>query len=358
LIIKVRSSHVENLKVLLDYIKEHIILIKFGLSNSEDQIGEYCADLKNSVQLKTEQTLQKITDLSEQIMNEVKEYEKRSKLLNEKNTIENHFDEIINDLELFYAKWSDYVSKADVKEEILLEATAKANQLCARAEKEKKILYNHIFNGNMIHFNPNCEQLNQSFLGILSSDDPDKPIKPILNKDQMNELMILCEFKLNQKWNLIYKASQDGFGAFDFHQKCDNKKNTFIIIKSLNGNVFGGYTEQSWSGYGFKQDKNAFMFSYINKNNTPLKMNCIDPNSAIICNNTKGPIFGKGFDLFIDENSNLATQYESNIQGRCFSYIGKSYIHPVFIYKSNEAKIFLAGTCRFVTSEIEAYIID
>jgi hypothetical protein len=50
-----------------------------------------------------------------------------------------------------------------------------------------------------------------------------------------------------------------------------------VIIKSSNGNVFGGYTEQSWSNTGpvsefiDKSDPNAFIFSLINKENRPLK---------------------------------------------------------------------------------------
>jgi hypothetical protein len=43
---------------------------------------------------------------------------------------------------------------------------------------------------------------------------------------------------------LIYRASQDGFEANDFHSKCDQKPNTLMIIKSEHGNIFGGYTEQ------------------------------------------------------------------------------------------------------------------
>ncbi len=64
----------------------------------------------------------------------------------------------------------------------------------------------------------------------------------------MLEILTLCQFEFNQDWSLVYRASQDGFEASKFHMKCDSKSNTFIIIKSTNGFVFGGYTEQVWSG--------------------------------------------------------------------------------------------------------------
>ena len=77
----------------------------------------------------------------------------------------------------------------------------------------------------------------------------------LLERKQIKELMSLCEFSKDQKWNLIYKGSKDGFKASDFHSKCDDKSNTLVIVKSSNGNVFGGYTEQSWSGSDINIDK-------------------------------------------------------------------------------------------------------
>lgn len=53
--------------------------------------------------------------------------------------------------------------------------------------------------------------------------------------------MSLCEFSADQEWNSLYRASQDGFEAAQFHSKSDNKPNTLVLIKSANGNVFGGY---------------------------------------------------------------------------------------------------------------------
>jgi len=43
----------------------------------------------------------------------------------------------------------------------------------------------------------------------------------ILSNEQINELMKLCQFSLNQKWKLLYRASVDGFGSDHFHKKCD-----------------------------------------------------------------------------------------------------------------------------------------
>ena len=56
------------------------------------------------------------------------------------------------------------------------------------------------------------------------------------------------------KWRLIYRASEHGYTAESFHECCDNKGPTLIVIKSSGGWIFGGYTTQSWSGKGIYYD--------------------------------------------------------------------------------------------------------
>ncbi len=111
--------------------------------------------------------------------------------------------------------------------------------------------------------------------------------------------MTLSEFPIDQKWTIIYRASQNGFKAANFHTKCDNKPNTLIIIKSKNGNQFGGYAEKSWT---HKADPNSFIFSLINLENNPLKIKW-SKNQGIYCDNNYGPIFG-AYDLYIADKSN------------------------------------------------------
>ena len=57
----------------------------------------------------------------------------------------------------------------------------------------------------------------------------------------------MSQFNIHRKWELIYRASRDNFEGSKFHSKCDKKPNTLVIIKSINGNVFGGFTKQNWS---------------------------------------------------------------------------------------------------------------
>jgi len=76
-------------------------------------------------------------------------------------------------------------------------------------------------------------------------------------------------------------------------------------------------------------------------------MKCTIPSNAIYANEACGPTFSGGHDLFICDNSNSANG--------SYSCLGKSYKHPNYVYGSNEAKSFLAGSKNFLATEIEVY---
>ena len=56
------------------------------------------------------------------------------------------------------------------------------------------------------------------------------------------------------QWRLIYRASEHEYTASSFHECCNDKGPTLIVIKSSGGWIFGGYTTQSWSGRGIYND--------------------------------------------------------------------------------------------------------
>jgi hypothetical protein len=45
------------------------------------------------------------------------------------------------------------------------------------------------------------------------------------------------------KNQLLYQASRDGFGASDFHSKCNGITGTLVVVKDTNSNIFGGFTK-------------------------------------------------------------------------------------------------------------------
>ena len=163
----------------------------------------------------------------------------------------------------------------------------------------------------------------------------------------------MCEFSKDQKWDLKYRASRDGFKSTDFHSHCDGIANTLTVIKAKSGNIFGGFTEQKWhSRVKWVTDPNAFIFSLVNKEENPFKAMCSNEGKqAIRCSLLRGPCFGgegtKLKDICIGSNSNL------NIDSRC--NFGYSYQHPDYEKDSDEAQNILAGSFNFETLEIEVY---
>ena len=60
------------------------------------------------------------------------------------------------------------------------------------------------------------------------------------------------------QWRLIYRASEHEYTASSFHECCNDKGPTLIVIKSDGGWIFGGYTTQSWSGDGIYNKYDIF----------------------------------------------------------------------------------------------------
>jgi hypothetical protein len=126
-------------------------------------------------------------------------------------------------------------------------------------------------------FKPNVPFVEESF-GLLHLND--SIISQILEgEQQLLELIELCEFSPSDKWSLLYRGTRDGFGAKDFHSKCDGKSNTLTIIKAkASSNIFGGFSSASWdSSNTSKCDPKAFVFSLTNKDNRSQKRTSVFP---------------------------------------------------------------------------------
>jgi hypothetical protein len=145
----------------------------------------------------------------------------------------------------------------------------------------------------------------------------------------------------------LYRASEHGFLADSFHSKCDNHANTLTLIKTANGFIFGGYTQQLWNASSsMKTDQNAFIFSLVNKDSNPIKMRVNIPEKAIACASFDGPTFGR-VDFYISGHSNSNKRSSSNL--------GSSYQHSTYARGTNEARCFLAGYEYFQVAEIEVF---
>lgn len=127
---------------------------------------------------------------------------------------------------------------------------------------------------------------------------------------------------------LIFRASVDGFASSAFHQKCDNKGPTVVLVKTGTNHLIGGYSSLSWTSPALKgrffvdPNNECFLFSVSLRGVYKIKME----KYHICCNQNYGPIFGN-YDLLIPNNCDVARSGNNEI-GTIYDYDGR----PVDFY--------------------------
>ena len=120
------------------------------------------------------------------------------------------------------------------------------------------------------------------------------------------------------------------------------------LIKTTNGNIFGGYTKKLWNTSGRVIDNSAFIFSLVNEKNQPF----IAKAHSIYC----GSNHSVNFEFHGESSVRLElirVESDSNSNTESISDLGDFY---QLRYGSNAPHI-LAGTKQFQTVEIEVFSI-
>ena len=112
----------------------------------------------------------------------------------------------------------------------------------------------------------------------------------------------------------IYKATEDGDRAEDFHKNCDDNTNIIVLIKTKDGKKFGGYTSIGFNNfYKSYLDDTTFIFSVDKREIYPN----IKGKYAIESNENYGPVFSgdtiKIYDNFL-KNGGITTKTGVNYQ--------------------------------------------
>jgi len=116
-------------------------------------------------------------------------------------------------------------------------------------------------------------------------------------KEYLNQLLKPVSKKMSKI--PIYVASTDGDDSSDFHEKCDGKGPTVVIVETTTGNVFGGYTSVSWSrNNNWKRAPTSFLFQ-LRPRFSHFAMRKSDDRHATFHHQSNGPTFGGGHDLYI-----------------------------------------------------------
>ena len=194
-------------------------------------------------------------------------------------------------------------------------------------EKENKELKNSIeqLKNENINLKNEIKEIKKILEPINKKFQEDKIIinskSVIMRENEFNLINLAIKSRLNKdikELKKLYQATIDGDGVINFHSKCDNIPNTWVLIKSAGNRRFGGFTTQTWESTSgnWKDDKNAFLFSLDKQRIYSYKNN----GYAIYCYKDYGPTFGGGHTIYLGNNPIQQKQlytYES--------YSGSSY---------------------------------
>lgn len=126
----------------------------------------------------------------------------------------------------------------------------------------------------------------------------------ILTEADDVETLTSLLFTEQVKYDLLYRASRDGFSPSAFHKKCDGTTYTVTIVSLKNSLVLCGFTTQSWDGHQFKEDSYARL---VNLNYERL-YKPRHPSKAIYASPEQFPVFGNG-DFLISEDGVLSSVF-------------------------------------------------
>jgi hypothetical protein len=158
------------------------------------------------------------------------------------------------------------------------------------------------------------------------------------------------DFKTKQ-FTLLWRGSRDGFGARDFHSRCDGHPNTLTVVLDTDGNIFGGFTPVEWESCRitcFKGDPSlkSFIFTLKNPHNVPARRFALKVeknNIAIVCYSDDGPRF---LDIGVSDKCNAHTNSWA-------SHFGHSYTNDTGL----DGRTFFTGSKCFQVKEIEVFEI-
>jgi hypothetical protein len=160
---------------------------------------------------------------------------------------------------------------------------------------------------------------------------------------------VFAEFSAMQ-FALLWRGGRDGFGAREFHGRCDGHGNTLTVVLDTKGSIFGGFTPIKWdSAGGCRADPTlrTFLFTIRNPHNIRPKkfpLRAQKKKEAILCVADRGPSFGPG-NIVVLDNCNTCTENATCLESAYSNDTGQA-----------APKVFTGGP-TFQVKEIEVFEI-
>jgi TLD len=165
-----------------------------------------------------------------------------------------------------------------------------------------------------------------------------------------------------KEFELLYRGTRDGMTAEAFHEKCDGKGPTLVLVAGQSEGepvcVFGGYAGKSWEADRSVilpvDARDSFVFTVLNVFGDgivkmPLNESSQHCWSAMSCYAGWGPVFGSGFAVVA---SRMSPSAEFDNQSFCEVFLEGTFGDPL----GHGNKTF-TGTQRFTPLEVEVWSV-
>lgn len=339
---------------------------------------DYFKEARNKLDIEREELIERIHKESALKMAELdkRESESLEKYKEQQDAFQSDIDE-----QRVRMKWLvDHLRRVDItddqKEDIQLQVGTLRSELETKVVEIKNTMVNQTYSTKCQQFIPakggakstaatvvaQKGQTSKSNYLLLAAPLQEDKLKALLvstcldKPKQAHKLVKLCGFE-DKQFTLMYRASRDGFDIDAFYKRSFSAPKTLIIVRSQSNNIFGGYTQVRWKkphgkNWHHDVDPNTFLFSLVNREQTPMKMSIKNGGERAVLRCDNGFHIGQ-HDLVVLNNSN---EPEKNMSS--FSQLGNAFEHPHHAPRSDQSDNFLAGSQRFRTTEIEVYRVN
>ena len=284
----------------------------------------------------------KIENVVMNLCDKVKEIDNLNKIIEEQKQLNNNLKKEYNDFKKNIEEKINNVLNTEMQK-VKKENENKVKELENKLNQKDK--YINELKNEINNIKKNLENFENAYSYNSESYNNFKKIidSEIIKYDELSLIEDGIKKKFNKKikkYELLFRATRDGFEASKFHEKCDGKNYTVTLVITSIGRRFGGFTDQAWDkSDSYKTGSNGFIFSldnkeiYYNKNSS----------YNIYCNSSYGPTFGGGFDFYLCNNCNVDSS---------------NYNNSEHSYESYGKKCVMAGTYNFYVKNYEVYKIE
>jgi hypothetical protein len=202
------------------------------------------------------------------------------------------------------------------------------------------------------------------FLQVLDDSSVLLRVSGDIRRDFITKLT--TEWLPDKRFELLYRGSRDGMTAAVFHDACDDKGPTLVLVAGQSEGqpvcVFGGYAGKSWErGPDGRYDKakridarDSFLFTVLNLFGDGIVKMAVNveseyADSAMVCHAGRGPWFYYGFVLRSSSVSPTAVFDETS---RCWLWSGGAFGDPM-----GRGDDTFTGAQHFTPFEIEVWSV-